>query len=433
VFTSLFGLRASEFSFDRGTFLVLAIVALVIRYRTALGYSGLGIYSFCLGSAVSTCWGGLVVIVVMSIVQCVEGKVTVLGFLGWLVLGLPFVAAIIAGAFRFLVFISRIILRMHVAVDRLPVGPGYKAFCFASMCMGFMFVPDSGPRTNWNEASLVGLPLREFASGLMGEAWEAFGPWFKLAVAMGVPLVCVLTLSIAGLAVVRALVPSAKGRTVLYLRAFAQRRRSTKFLRRFASRWLDQGPIHVISGPDVASHVMDASTLAAYLDDDLASAFVRDIEELRGRLAKRRTMSGWDLRYGIHEFRCHGAVWRDAFRVLLANADRAIIDLRGFSSSRAGVAFELITLLQMDQSGKSVFIVDDKTSVSDIEHLAAAASTIPPGLSAHFVENGLELVKVGGTSRSAARAALRACGGVSRLVSRRLPDGEHGAVIDPGH
>src|SRR5205823_2934212 len=163
---------------------------LVIRYRTALGYSGLGLYSFCLGSAFSSTYGGLLLIVGMSIYQCIEEKITVLQLLGWLVLGLPIVAFLVTRAFQFLAFISKVILRLHVAVNTLPVGPGYKAFCFASMCVGILSVPDREPMANWG--ALGGLQPPEFASGLVGETWRAFEPWLKLGVALGFPLVFVL-------------------------------------------------------------------------------------------------------------------------------------------------------------------------------------------------------------------------------------------------
>jgi hypothetical protein len=403
----MLGLRSSDTSFDWGHLLPVAIVGLVVQHRTALGYSGLGIYSFVLGASFSTIFGGLLAIVAMSIVQCFQGAVSIVGFLAWLFLGLPIVGALFVRAFHFMSFIGKLLLHVHIGLDMVPVGPGFKAFCFASMCMGMLNVPDRPsmlaeyaahtPEVSW---SLV---------------WQTFEPWLRLALALGLPFVCVLLLSLAGLALLRWSFPSPRRQTVLYLRAFANEQMSVNFLRHFGRSWLERGAIRVISGPDVASHVMDASTLAAYLDDDLANAFIRNKDDLRARLAASRESRGWDLRFPIQEFRCYGAVWVDAFRALLATADRAIIDLRGLAHERAGIGFELVNVLQTDHEGKSVFIVDSKTSISAIESLWARASAQPPGLASHFAEHGLELIKVG-SSRSAAHVVLRECEAAMRAA-----------------
>jgi hypothetical protein len=202
----------------------------------------------------------------MSIWQFFEGEIT-LGRLFVLAFGLPLGLGILAKAFQFGLFVSKLMLRAQALLDRLPVGPGYKALCGLSMCSGIMFAVDRDPRSALNIDHMS-------SSQVLEQAWFAYEPWLKLGMASGFLLVVAGALSSAGLALARFAFPPPSGQNVLYLRAFANKRRSASFLRHFSQTWLERGPISVISGPDVASHVMDASTLLAFVDDKLEREFI---------------------------------------------------------------------------------------------------------------------------------------------------------------
>jgi hypothetical protein len=118
---------------------VLMIVLLVAR-RVALGYSGLGLYSFFMGSAVSIMLSGSLIAIGTAIYKLFDGTFPTLSqVVAWLV-GLPIMIFVLAQTIRFLLFVSKVVLWLHVGVDRLPVGPGFKACSFACMCLGGLFV-----------------------------------------------------------------------------------------------------------------------------------------------------------------------------------------------------------------------------------------------------------------------------------------------------
>jgi len=101
-------------------------------------------------------------------------------------------------------------------------------------------------------------------------------------------------------------------------------------------------------------------------------------------------------------------MWPRVFDCLFEKCNRAIIDLRGFEKSRVGSAFELFSILQRDNQGKSLFLADEDTNLDDIRGIFESAAASKPGLSSHFADHGLELRRVGrGTGSAAAVAAQR--------------------------
>jgi len=198
--------------------LALAVVLLVIVFpRVSMGYSGLGLYSFMVGSMSCIFACALLVVLSMSIYQWYTGLISFWALLGWLLLGLPFAVVVLMWSLSFGLFVCRLMLLVHVAVDRLPVGPGFKACSFACMSTGFSFAPSElDPRFGW-------------LSGIIA--------WLKFGLALSTPLVLFVSLSLIGLFVWRRFSSKPEGLIVLYLRTFASRARSVRFLRRFGSRW----------------------------------------------------------------------------------------------------------------------------------------------------------------------------------------------------
>jgi len=78
----------------------------------------------------------------MSIYELFNGTVTTFfDVVAWCV-GLPIVIIVLTRAMKFLLFVSKVVLWLHVGLDRLPVGLGFKSRSFACMCSGILFVPD---------------------------------------------------------------------------------------------------------------------------------------------------------------------------------------------------------------------------------------------------------------------------------------------------
>jgi hypothetical protein len=73
-------------------------------------------------------FGGVLVAVGMYIWQFVEGKISISILIWVLFFGLPTMVYMLNRGFRIFVFLSNIILYLHVALSRLPVGPGYILF-----------------------------------------------------------------------------------------------------------------------------------------------------------------------------------------------------------------------------------------------------------------------------------------------------------------
>jgi len=103
-----------------------------------------------------------------------------------------------------------------------------------------------------------------------------------------------------------------------------------------------------------------------FLRRGLRQIFVTDRVSLRRRLADLDVTPDPDGRYRINESFCSASVWQEAVGELLQVSDAILLDLRSFTASRRGTAFELRLLASYDALKRSVVLIDKETDLSAI-------------------------------------------------------------------
>ncbi|MCA9290442.1 MAG: hypothetical protein KDA25_04890 [Phycisphaerales bacterium] len=204
---------------------------------------------------------------------------------------------------------------------------------------------------------------------------------------------------------------------LLVLRVFGKHRQTQSFFRHFGRRWQFVGPAITIMDPTYAAFEFGRALftllgvallpvlamLAIVAFDPVAAAqivsgmllmcgfpiyvllfvaylacklvtlpgqFSRDAEGMRRRIrAAGRIGLGLPRRYRQARLCCHDDLWRGALDDLLAWSDVVVMDLRGFSESNRGCAYEIGCLLGRVPLDRIVFIVDRSTDASALRAL----------------------------------------------------------------
>ena len=161
--------------------------------------------------------------------------------------------------------------------------------------------------------------------------------------------------------------------SLLVLRVFGSPGRSARLLAHIGMRWRTVGPIHLIAGSDTAITNLDLSEVFRFLTFRLRSVYVQDAADLERRLEKLDCAPDPDGRYRVNDYFCFDDTWKATFTELLNRSDAILLDLSGFGSKNAGVAFELGRLLGSRPLGSFVVITDGKT---DIDCLGATLTRL---------------------------------------------------------
>ena len=184
-----------------------------------------------------------------------------------------------------------------------------------------------------------------------------------------VPLgACMLTLAIVPVEPAAPRAGSTPPR-LLFLRVFALGRKRRRVFRRLESFWRQIGPIHLISGPDLALSTVEPNEVIDFLTRKLASRFIAGtarLSEVRWREGERPDADG---RFRVDEYFCHADVWQAVFAELAVSADVVVMDARGFGAAHAGSSFEIEALLRHAPPSAVVLLIDRDTDCPLLEAL----------------------------------------------------------------
>jgi hypothetical protein len=169
------------------------------------------------------------------------------------------------------------------------------------------------------------------------------------------------------------------GRRLLLLRVFGDAAKRVRLFDMLGETWRRVGRIDFIAGTDVAQRHIDAHALEAFLLGRLTTIFLKSpaevdqfVEGLRGRLEG-------DLRYPVNELYCYDDTWQYAVTRLAPDCDAAIMDLRGFTSSNRGCAFELGVLVRTLPLERILLLTDSTTGAALAETIQTAWRAAPVG------------------------------------------------------
>ncbi len=154
---------------------------------------------------------------------------------------------------------------------------------------------------------------------------------------------------------------------LLLLRVFSLGKRSEDFFQGFSKWWRTIGDITMISGPDLATSIVEPDEFLQFLNGHHTRQFVKNSTDLESKLATIELTPDYDGRFRIHEFFCHDDTWRLTMQALTKQSDAILMDLRSFSAQNSGCEYEIEQLLDIADLNATVFLVDHTTDISFLE------------------------------------------------------------------
>ena len=162
-------------------------------------------------------------------------------------------------------------------------------------------------------------------------------------------------------------------RLLLLLRVFGFDRRTQRLLEDLGQCWRYLGPVRLIGGPDLAYATLEPYEFFEFLSGRLARAFIKDREDLDGRLPEGTAIPDPDGLFRIEDFFCHDDTWQMTVSRLAHKADAVLMDLRGFTSKNRGCTFEIEQLIASVPLQRIVLLVDHSTDILFLEQILQRA------------------------------------------------------------
>ena len=207
---------------------------------------------------------------------------------------------------------------------------------------------------------------------------------------------------------------------LLLLRTFGARGRSTRLLRRLTNQWRWVGSVELIAAPDVASEVLEPDEFLDFLRGSTQHQFVADPNLVETRLSQIDLVPDRDGRYRVNELLCQDDTWRPTVEGLIGGVAAIVLDLRGFTAAKTGVAEELQRLSALVPLRRVVGLLDATTDRAALhDALSRAAALAPPGspLDHDPRADAARRLRSGSAARPAAPAE-RTGGRIRRVVAQ---------------
>jgi hypothetical protein len=165
---------------------------------------------------------------------------------------------------------------------------------------------------------------------------------------------------------------------LLLLRTFGDRGRSSRLFRDLTVHWRWVGSVELITGPDLATELLEPDEFLDYLRGRLRRHFVRDSADLTRRLAELDLRPDLDGRYRVNEMLCHDDTWRPTLQALVPAVDAVLIDLRGLTPQRTGVLHEIERVVALLPLDRVVALTDETTDVHVLRWALDRAAAFAP-------------------------------------------------------
>lgn len=163
--------------------------------------------------------------------------------------------------------------------------------------------------------------------------------------------------------------PIRKGTTLLLLRVFSLGKRSERLFDAVTLHWRYAGSINLIAGPDLATTTVEPHEFLDFLSGKLSRRFIDSAQTLDHRISEMDTEPDMDRRYRVNDFFCHDDTWKMVLSRLVRENNAVLMDLRGFSSQKAGCIYEIEELMNLVPLKQVVFIIDGTTDESFLRNI----------------------------------------------------------------
>lgn len=148
---------------------------------------------------------------------------------------------------------------------------------------------------------------------------------------------------------------------LLLLRVFGRGARSERFFDRVVGRWRLVGPVSVIAAPDIIARTVDPTDVLRLVSGQLTNNFVDSQVDLDKRLLELDLSPDPDGRYRVNEFWCRDNSWQATVVSMMARCAAVVVDVRGLTTGRSGLRFELEQLATRLPAERIVLVVDKDT------------------------------------------------------------------------
>jgi hypothetical protein len=163
------------------------------------------------------------------------------------------------------------------------------------------------------------------------------------------------------------LAPAGEPQTLLLLRVFGFDRRTQRLLDDLGQRWRYLGPIRLIGGVDLANSTIEPHEFFEFLNGRLTRAFIKNRADLEKRIRENVPSPDPDGLYRIEDIYCSEDSWQMTVTDVARTGDTVLMDLRGFSQSNRGCAFELEQLVASVSVPRIVILSDRATDLPFLE------------------------------------------------------------------
>ena len=240
--------------------------------------------------------------------------------------------------------------------------------------------------------------------------WVLYAVWVALAAQASWSLVPALVVAfLIYLAIVHGLLLHRRRREqaprrMLLLRVFQQAPIHSWLMDLLDDTWRRIGRVDTVVGLDLALHTLNALALEDFLRGRVRRQFIKDLDEVRERVAALPSALAIDRRYPLNELHCLPETWQAVVIALLEAADVVLLDLRGLRAANRGVLYELALAVQRVPLPRLVILTDARTDSSLVERAAHEAWTGPGDAAGAPARSTLDVLRIGASAAVNARA-----------------------------
>lgn len=168
-----------------------------------------------------------------------------------------------------------------------------------------------------------------------------------------------------------ALKPRHQPPTLLLLRVFRSDNSIEALFDQVIENWRYSGNTLLIAGKDLALRNLEPDELFGFLSGRLQDRFITDSDRLQQVLNALDLSCDPDGRFRVNEFFCFDSSWKMVLETLINQADRVLMDLRGYTTDRQGCSHELSVLADKPHLKKLIILFDEQTDKTSAEWLLA--------------------------------------------------------------
>lgn len=164
-----------------------------------------------------------------------------------------------------------------------------------------------------------------------------------------------------------------EGKSLLILRVFSLGKSSDFFFTKVKNWWAFKGSIKLIAGYDLTTSIIDIDDLLTFISGRMKYRFNTTSKFIERNLQQIDNRPDIDGRYRVNEMYCNNSTWKVVLQGIIKNLDYVIMDIRTFSKSNAGCAYEIKTLIWQIDLRKIVFIVNEETKLDFVQKCVSEA------------------------------------------------------------